>query len=148
MKKIRLQVWVALAIGSLLVSCAHVGDRWLVGTDAFAAQDQIMLIRKTPPSFGYRRLMSQTQVHTDLGVFLQLRGNPDFLAETGTKDRHYFILYYLGKREAFACRTLSRYSREVEFTGPYPITQREYELLHGIQKRGSHKIPNRAATGS
>ncbi|MFT3991117.1 MAG: hypothetical protein QM680_06870 [Luteolibacter sp.] len=143
-----IKAWIVLAAGCLSVSCAHVGDRWLVGTDAFAAQNQIMLVRKAPPSIGYRRLTDQTQVHPDLGVFVGLRGTPDFLAETSSQGRHYFILYYLKNRQAYACRTLSRYGREVEFTGPYPITPKEYRLLHGIQQRQAGKMPNRAATGA
>jgi len=137
-----------IAAGLLLGSCAHVGDRWLVGSPGFAANDQIMLVRKSPPSFGYHRLLEQSVLHPDLGTFVKLKGQPDFLAETNTAGRHYFILYYLKGRHAYACRTPSLYSREVEFTGPYPITPREYRLLDGVRQSAARRLAAPSREGS
>ncbi len=67
-------------------------------------------------------------------MFVQQRGHPDFLAETGDHDRHYFILYYLKQRQAFACRTRAGHAGAVEFAGPYPITDGEYRLLDGFRR--------------
>ncbi len=106
-----------------------------------AANDQIMLVRQDPPSFGYQRLVSQTLVYPDMGFFVSRHGIPNFLAETGNRERHYFILYYLQSRKAFACRVRSGRSGAVEFAGPYPITPREYRLLDGFRKD-----PARAST--
>jgi len=140
MKKVFAHSSLLLLAALLLGSCTHAGDKWLVGTSGFAAHDQIMLVRKTPPSFGYDRLMDQAVVHPDLGLFVEKKGVPDFLAETSTSDRHYFILYYLKARQAYACRTATKYSREVEFAGPYPITAREYKLLHGFRENSTRKM--------
>ena len=100
-----------------------------------------MLVRRDPPSFGYYRLSSQAQTYPDIGVFVASRGVPDFLAETGNSDRHYFILYYLKNREAYACRTRSGSTTGVEFAGPYPITAREFKLLDGFRRDPSRKPP-------
>ncbi len=123
----------------LVASCARVGDTLLYGIDAAAAKDQIMLVRKEPPSFGFQRLETQSQVYPDLRVFVSKHGSPDFLAETGSGDRKYFILYYLKVRKAFACRTQVENRQAVEFAGPYPITEKEFRLLEDFRRDPSKK---------
>lgn len=122
----------------LLGSCAGFDKSWVPGSAAALAQDQIMLVRKEPPSFGFHRLETQSQIYPDLGLFVKQRGQPDFLAETGDHERHYFILYYLRERKAFACRTRPRQAGAVEFAGPYPITAGEYRLLDGFRRGKPH----------
>jgi hypothetical protein len=114
---------------AMFSSCGVVESPLIPGSSAAAAKDQIMLVRREPPSFGYRRLSTQATVHPDLRVFIGQRGLPDFLAETGNSERHYFILYYLKNRQAFACRTRAGDKQAVEFAGPYPITDREFKVL-------------------
>ncbi len=99
-----------------------------------------MLVRKTPPSFGYQRLLTQTDHFPDLGIFVKKHGIPDFLAETGNSERRYFILYYLGSRHAFACRTQAGSNQSVEFAGPYPITQGEFKLLNGFRRNAAKSL--------
>lgn len=128
------------AAGGLLCSCAQVGDSWVVGTSASAAMDQIMLVRADPPSFGHRRLMTQMDEYTDIALFVRQRGIPDFLAETGSDDRRYFIFYYLNDRQAFACRTRLGTPTAVEFAGPYPVTEREFRLLDGFRRDPGRRV--------
>lgn len=124
--------------GMSCISCTQVGDSWMFGSMAAAAKDQIMLVRRDPPSFGYQRLEYQSRAYPDLGFFVSKHGQPDFLAETGERDHQYFILYYLKDREAFACRTKSA-AGSVEFAGPYPITDREFRLLNDFRRDPSKK---------
>jgi len=124
------------------VSCTQVGDTWMLGSMDSAAHNQIMLVRQTPPSFGYQRMEVQSRVYPDLGFFVSQHGLPDFLAETGENDRQYLILYYLRDREAFACRTRSGGPQAVEFAGPYPITEREFRLLDGFRRDSSRRPAN------
>lgn len=126
------------AAGILGASCTQVGDSWMFGSMEAAAKNQIMLVRKEPPSFGYQRLEFQSRAYPDLAFFVSKRGLPDFLAETGERNRQYFILYYLKDREAFACRTASA-ARSVEFAGPYPITDKEFRLLDGFRRDPTKK---------
>ena len=123
-----------LAACLLAAACSPAGNTWLPGSRDAAAQDQIMLVRKEPPSFGFRRLAIQAVAYPDLQVFVSQKGLPNFLAETGTGNRRYFILYYLAAREAFACRTQPESRRAVEFAGPYPITDREFRLLDAFRR--------------
>lgn len=88
------------------------------------AHNQMMVVRKDPPTFGHYRLTMLMQQHPDLESFVRTRGTPDFLAETSSDGRHYRILYYLQKRQAFACRTRTEHDGSLEFAGPYPITRR------------------------
>ncbi|WP_348223442.1 hypothetical protein [Luteolibacter sp.] len=120
-------------------SCSQVGNTLLYGSEAAAAKDQIMLVRKDPPSFGFQRLATQSSVYPDIQFFVAKHGLPNFLAETGNRDRKYFILYYLKEREAFACRTRAENRDAVEFAGPYPITDREFRMLDDFRRDPSHK---------
>ena len=98
-----------------------------------------MLVRQEPPSFGYQRLVTQMNLFPDLAYFVSRHGVPNFLAETGSQRRKYFILYYLQERKAFVCRNRVENPAAVEFAGPYPITEREYKLLDGFRKDPSSK---------
>jgi len=97
------------------------------------ARNQMMLVRKEPPTFGYYRLTSLERIYPDLAMFVQKKGNPDFLAETTNHGRNYFIVYYLKPRQAFACRTRPGQHQALEFAGPYPITDKEYRILDGFR---------------
>jgi hypothetical protein len=99
------------------------------GSEAAAAKDQIMVVKNNPPSLGYLRLQTQCETYADLGTFLNIHGAPDFLAETGTRKRRFFILYYLEQRKAYACRTQITNPSLIQFAGPYPITAREHQIL-------------------
>ena len=123
----------------LLGSCARFEESGLPGSAASMARNQMMLVRKEPPTFGYYRLTSQTRIYPDLEFFIQKRGVPDFLAETNNGDRNYFILYYLKSRQAFACRTRPGQRRAIEFAGPYPITDKEYRTLEGFRDKESRE---------
>lgn len=124
----------------LLGACQPVSDAWAAGWTEAAAHDQIMLVRKEPPSLGQRRLLSQSGVYPDLRVFLQAHGTPDFLAETTTHNRHFLILYYLEAKHAYACRAKPPSTRQIEFTGPYPITRREVRLLRGFKQQANGRV--------
>ncbi|QTN32303.1 hypothetical protein HZ994_08150 [Akkermansiaceae bacterium] len=120
---------IALACGS----CIPVSNStYIMGTTA-AANDHIMFVRQAPPTFGFRRLAALSIRHPDLAAFTRIHGMPDFLAETNKGDNRYLILYYLGPRKAFACRTDSGKSSRVEFSGPYPVTESEYKTLAGLR---------------
>lgn len=97
------------------------------------ARDQMMLVRKEPPTFGHYRLTSLERIYPDLAIFLRKKGMPDFLAETTNRSRNYFIVYYLKPRQAFACRTRPGQRQSLEFAGPYPITDKEYKILNGFR---------------
>lgn len=121
----------------LMVGCARFEESGLPGSASSMARNQMMLVRQEPGTFGYYRLTSLARIYPDLAFFVKKRGTPDFLAETETENQDYFILYYLKKREAFACRTHAGRRRAIEFAGPYPITKREYETLDGFRKKGA-----------
>lgn len=125
----------------LMISCGVVESPLIPGSQAAAAKDQIMLVRKNPPSFGYQRFVTQCHTYPELGSFTKRHGTPDFLAETGNRERRYFILYYLQVRHAFACRTRSASDSVVEFAGPYPITKGEYKLLDGFRREAAKRQP-------
>lgn len=131
----------ALALGALLLvsSCGTLGNSWEAERSAEAAEDQIMLVRAEPPSFGHRRLMILASAFPDLDVFLRQRRLPDFLAETSNDGRRYLILYYLDRKEAYACRTRDGRPGVIEFAGPYPITDREVTLLSGFRREAARR---------
>jgi hypothetical protein len=130
----RLRLLGTLGLGVLATSCAQVGDSWILGSMSAAAKDQIMLVRKEPPSFGFQRLSLHSRSYPDMALFVSKHGVPNFLAETGKGEGLYFILYYLKQRQAFACRTRLGKRGQLEFAGPYPITEREFRLLDGFRR--------------
>ncbi len=123
--------WVLVAAPA----CMPLTDGMLTRVEARVAQDQMMLVWVDPPTFGYQRMLTLMGEFPDLGTFVNQKGLPDFLAETGDRSQRYMIIYYLSPRQAFACRTFSRGSNAVEFAGPYPITDREFKMLDGIRQR-------------
>ena len=118
----------------LLGSCAPVRRGWDAGWSERAAKDRIMLVRDSPETLGHRRLVYQSAAHPDLGVFLNSKGMPDFIAETSSDDRQYLILYYLDSGRAFAARTRRSPGTVIDFAGPYPMTERETKLLRELQE--------------
>jgi hypothetical protein len=60
----------------------------------------------------------------------------DCIAETTNGDRHYMIVYQIDQRRAYSCRTDPfQSSRPMEVSGPYPVTDNEYNTLRGLKTR-------------
>lgn len=121
------------AIAFLGASCAPVANSAFLSSTSAIANDHIMLVRQTPPTFGFQRLSALSVRHPDLGLFTARQGTPDYLAETKMGQDRYLIIYYLGQRRAFACRTVTRSSDQIEFSGPHPITVSEIRTLSKLR---------------
>ena len=121
----------------MLGGCAGFEESGLPGSAASMARNQIMLVRKSPPSFGFSRLQAHVRAHPELEDFLSARALPDFLAETSDESRTYFILYFLQKKEAFAFRTEPDNKSSLEASGPYPITKGEQRSLEEFRNQAS-----------
>jgi hypothetical protein len=132
---VRMTGCLGIAAVILLGGCAQFEQSGLPGSASSMARDQMMLVSREPATFGYYRLSSLMRIHPDLALFVDQRGVPDFLAETGSDDRDYYILYYLKSREAYVCRTSHGRGRLVEFAGPYPVTESEYRTLESFRKK-------------
>jgi hypothetical protein len=125
----------AMAFG--LGGCATFEESGLPGSAASMAHNQMMFVREEPETFGHYRLTSLAKLKPDLDAFIRTRGMPDFLAETRNRGRSYYILYYLKDRQAFASRTRVGQGRSLEFAGPYPVTDKEFETLDAIRRKQS-----------
>ncbi|MEM1085451.1 MAG: hypothetical protein AAGI48_15170 [Verrucomicrobiota bacterium] len=124
----KMKALAAVALTCLLASCMD-GRHW----SERAAQDRIMLVRNSPETLGHKRLVYQAASHPDLATFLRNSGEPDFIAETSSESRQYMILYYLDSENAFACRSWRGGEARMEFAGPYPMTEKETELLRKLK---------------
>lgn len=113
--------------------CATFEESGLPGSAASMAHNQMMHVSREPETFGYYRLTTLARTYPDLDYFVRKRGVPDFLAETSNEGRHYFIVYYLEDREAFASRPRIGRRRALEFAGPYPITPKEVVILEKLR---------------
>ena len=127
-----IKLLVTCLAAALLLGCATGKRDFLDSTDA-AAKGRIMYVREKPPTFGHFRFQALAARYPDLGTFASRKRVPQFLAETTKGDSYYLILYYLDKREAYACRCGSKDSTEVEFSGPYPITDGEAKTLNNLK---------------
>ncbi len=118
----------AAGLGCLAGSC---------GVDSRKSENQMMLVRETPGTLGYRKLMAKSEQCGDLKIFIDQKGLPDFVAEANSSNREYLIFYYLDQHQAFACRTRGKGNPEVEFAGPYAMTSGEWKLLSGVKKQAA-----------
>lgn len=137
-----MKLFFPLLAAAVLASCAGP-----VGRAERAAQDRIMLVREQPATLGFRRLKMQASTHPDLARFLSRKGLPDFVVETTSGDRQYFIFYYLGARNAYACRSWRHWNQEVEFSGPYDITAKEVDLLETLKRNSGDSAHSGIAAG-
>jgi hypothetical protein len=133
----------------LLASCASFEESGLPGSAASMAHNQIMMVCAEPETFGHYRLTSLMRIYQDLDLFIAKRGMPDFLAETHNARQHYYILYYLKERQAYAARTRPPQRGRLEFAGPYPITDKEKKTLRDLQENQSRDlgVPRRTPAG-
>lgn len=92
-----------------------------------------MFVRQEPQTFGHKRLFALSEIYPDLGIFLDQQGYPEFLAETNKSGNRYLILYYTASRKQFVCRSGVGDSRQVEFSGPYPVTNTEFTTLDNLR---------------
>lgn len=126
----------SLLLATLIVSCAPYRAAWKSGWTEKAANNSIMLVRAHPPTLGWKRLQYQSTLHPEFHEFLIHLGTPDCIAETTHTQRHYLILYYLKKRQAYSFRNDTRsVSKPIEVAGPYPISPKEYRLLSDFKQR-------------
>lgn len=126
---------VSASAALLVASCGPQDNEGFVKSTTSAANDHIMFVRHEPQTFGHKRLSAMSGIYPDLGTFLNQQGYPEFLAETNKSGNRYLILYYLPSRSAFACRSGVGNSRQVEFSGPYPVTDREFTTLDALRKK-------------
>lgn len=132
----RTAITAAAIAGLLQASCMTFEESGLPGSAASMAHNQIMLVSAGPEeTFGHYRLVSLMRIYPDLEVFTAKRGIPDFLAETSNRRQHYYILYYLRDRQAFAARTRPPQRNRLEFAGPYPVTAKEKRILEDLRKK-------------
>lgn len=127
-----------------LTQCAPYRAAWNSGWTETEANNSIMLVIADPPTLGWRRVQNHATLHPEFQVLLNQLGSPDCIAESTQDRRHYLILYYLKKREAYSCRNDTRsVSKPMEFSGPYPITDKEYRLLSDFQKKALRSLEKR-----
>ena len=133
MKRVWIGKWArgagAAAVICVMNGCATFEESGLPGSASSMARNQIMLVRAEPESFGHYRLASLSRMYPDLDLFVAKRGVPDFLAETTNNGQNYYILFYLGDRQSFSARTRAPHPKRLEFSGPYPMPDKEYKTL-------------------
>jgi hypothetical protein len=152
MNRVRTSILCSAALGAalfLLSSCATFEESGLPGSAASMAHNQIMMVSAQPETFGHYRLTSLMRIYPDLDLFVAKRGMPGFLAETHNDRQHYFILYYLKERQAYAARTRPPQRQRLEFAGPYPVTDKEKKTLQEMKNVESKEIgePRRQPAG-
>jgi hypothetical protein len=133
----------------MLASCASFEESGLPGSASSMAHNQIMVVRSEPSTFGHYRLTSLMRIYSDLDLFIAKHGMPDFLAETHNERQHYFILYYLKQRQAYAARTRPPQRGRLEFSGPYPVTDKEKKTLQELRESPAKELgePRRSPAG-
>lgn len=125
----------------LFCQCAPYSSAWNSGWTGSEAENSIMLVIDQPVTLGYKRLQYHGELHPEFRDILTHLGQPDCLAETTKGGRRYMILYYLGARKAYSCRTDDhRVTTPMQVSGPYPITVKEYKLLKTFQNKAYQSL--------
>lgn len=125
----------------LLCQCAPYRSAWNAGWTSAEAENSIMLVIDQPVTLGYKRLQYYGALHPEFRELLTHLGQPDCLAETTQGGRRYMILYYLGARKAYSCRTDDRrVTTPMQVSGPYPISDKEYKLLRTFQNKAYQSL--------
>lgn len=102
------------------------------------AHDKIMWVSDNPATFGRYRMLMHCQQYPSFQTFVRKHGEPEYMAETNSKGRHIWIVYYPEKSEAYACKTERRMRGQVLYSGPYPITKNERAMLERILPKAAH----------
>lgn len=141
----RFPIFTALLIfASTLMSCAPYRAAWNSGWTEKEANDSIMLVIENPATLGWKRLQYHSTLHPEFREFIAKQGTPDCIAETTQSHRHYMILYYLERRQAYSFRNdTRRVSKPIEVAGPYPVSDKEYSLLSDFQKKAYQSLEKR-----
>lgn len=131
----------------VVAGCATFEESGLPGSASSMARNQIMPVRAEPESFGHYRLVSLMRIYPDLDLFVSKRGMPDFIAETRNSRQQYYILYFLEDRQAYAARTRAPHRTRLEFSGPYPVTDKERKTLGELQQQApsGKALPRRSS---
>jgi hypothetical protein len=129
--------WALCAAGACAAlfgaSCTMFEESGLPGSASSMAHNQIMYVAAEPETFGHYRLLSLMRLHADMDLFVSQRGMPEFLAETSSGRKHYYILYYPKQRQAFVARNRPTHHHRLEFAGPYPVTAKEIRILDNLR---------------
>jgi hypothetical protein len=99
-----------------------------------------MLVDPETASFGFKRLQALSGRYPDLEKFFQREGLPRYLAETQKKNYRYLFLYYPASRQTFVCRADRSGLSNLEYSGPYPITDNELSTLRKLETGTAGKI--------
>jgi hypothetical protein len=142
MMRVRIRKWAWCSASAAMLwfagGCATFEESGLPGSASSMARNQIMLVRSEPESFGHYRLVSLRRNYPDLDLFVAKRGTPDFLAEASNGGQKYYILFYLNERQSYSARTRAPHPKRLEFSGPYPITDKERRTLN--EMKGQHQV--------
>jgi hypothetical protein len=136
-------VLLALCAAALTASCSDMGAAWNMNWTRSAARGRIMLVADHPQTLGLKRLESQSRLHPDLRLFLQINGRPDFLAETDSDGQRFLVFYYLDEEVAYAARIPRTKARGMKFDGPHPITAGEIELFGNLRAQHAAAVSSR-----
>jgi hypothetical protein len=134
--------WLTMAL--ILSNCASYRAAWNSGWTEKEANDSIMIVRETPSTLGWKRLRYFSTLHPECKPYFARMGTPDCIAESTRARQHYLIVYYLDRRQAFSFRNNTRaVSQPIEVAGPFPITRKEYRLLHALKQSYDRAVRSR-----
>ena len=114
-------------------------DKHLLATSA-EANNRMILVNDDVHGLGQRRLQALARTYPTVSSFLDKTGRPGFFAERIDRDDHMIAFYYPKDKKAYACRYALGSNSVMEFSGPFPITQEEMEMLRQFENRGGESF--------
>lgn len=126
-----------------LISCQLTGKSKQLYATSSEANNKIMSLNKNVKTIGERRIKALSENYPSVATFLENKGNPKYLAESIEHDDHMIVFYYPEEKKAYACRYAIGSTTEMEFSGPFPITDQEMAYLQKVENGKSESFPEK-----
>ena len=117
-----------------LPSCTLTHGAFMEGATDQAANHKVLPVRAQPESLAHKRLTYHSEVYPGLKMFLQLRGQPDYIIEDNGFTKRQIVMFYLKKDQAYLMELDNGLSgQQTKVKGPEPIGKKTRDLLDALQ---------------
>lgn len=140
-----------IVTSAVLSSCQTTGNSKQLYATSAEANNKMMLLNKNVDTFGERRMTALSENYPSVATFLKHKGKPRYFAESMEDDDHMIVFYYPEHRKAYGCRYAIGSTTDMEFVGPFPITDQEMDHLSELENGKSKRFtmnPNDAVVSN
>jgi hypothetical protein len=117
----------------LLSSCQNVAKfSYLASTQRQA--EGLQSIRIDPPNVGYQRLTTHAELNSSIKIFLQKKGQPDYIIEDRRGPALRIVCFYVKKNQAYLIQAIGFQPKNTRVLGPEPIGEKDRRLFKALNE--------------